>query len=111
MYRRYFGTIPVEISGAPEPLDIAATWTEDKKSLTISVVNPTYESYHLAFKVVGARLASGGDSWILTGPDDMAYNDPGKEPVVKFTEKPMKNISDNLEITPVSATIFKFKVR
>ena len=78
MYRRYFGTIPVEITGAPEPLDVAATWTADKKSLTISVINPTYETYHLEFKIVGARLASQGESWILTGPDDMAFNDPGK---------------------------------
>ena len=111
MYRRYFGTIPVEITGAPEPLDVAATWTADKKSLTISVINPTYETYHLEFKIVGARLASQGESWILTGPDDMAFNDPGKEPIVKFTEKPLKDIGDKLEITPVSATIFRINVR
>jgi alpha-N-arabinofuranosidase len=110
MYRRYFGTIPVEISGAPEPLDVAATWTTDKKSLTISVINPTYQSYQLTFKVVGARLESNGESWILTGPDDMAFNDPGKEPVVKFEGKPVKDIGDTLEISPVSATIFKIKV-
>jgi alpha-L-arabinofuranosidase len=111
MYRRYFGTIPIEITGAPEPLDVAATWTADKKSLTISVVNPTYETYQLAFNVVGAHLASQGESWVLTGPDDMAYNDPGKEPLVKFAEKPVKETNDKLEIAPVSATIFKFKVR
>jgi len=111
MYRRYFGTIPVEITGAPEPLDVAATWTADKKSLTISVVNPTYQTLRLGFKVIGTQLASQGQSWILTGPDDMAYNDPGKKPVVKFSEKPLKEINDQLEIAPVSATIFKFKVR
>jgi alpha-N-arabinofuranosidase len=111
MYRRYFGTIPVEITGAPEPLDVAATWTMDKKFLTISVVNPTYETYQLAFKVAGARLDSRGESWILTAPDDMAYNDPGKEPAVKVSEKPLNDINDKLEITPVSATIFKIKVR
>ncbi len=27
LYRREFGTIPVEIAGAPEPLDVAAAWT------------------------------------------------------------------------------------
>jgi len=111
MYRRYFGTIPVEITGAPEPLDVAVTWTADKKSLTISVVNPTYETYHLAFRVVGTRLEAQGQSWILTGPDDLAFNDPGKEPIVTFTEKPVKDISDHLEITPVSATIFKINAR
>src|SRR5512137_2607903 len=42
IYRHHFGSIPVEITGAPEPLDVAAAWTKDRKALTISVVNPTF---------------------------------------------------------------------
>jgi len=49
--------------------------------------------------------------YMMQWSDDMAYNDPGKKPVVKFSEKPLKEINDQLEIAPVSATIFKFKVR
>ncbi len=40
MYRRHFGTIPVEIGGAPEPLDVAAAWRENGRVLTVAVVNP-----------------------------------------------------------------------
>ncbi|HEY7679837.1 MAG TPA: alpha-L-arabinofuranosidase C-terminal domain-containing protein, partial [Terriglobia bacterium] len=111
MYRRHFGSIPVEISGATEPLDVAVTWTRDKKALTISVINPTYETHQLEFKVVGARLASQGKSWVLIGSDDMGYNDPGKDPVVKFTEKALTSINDTLQVAPVSATIFRIPVR
>jgi alpha-N-arabinofuranosidase len=111
MYRRHFGTIPVEITGATEPLDVAVTWTKDKKALAISVINPTYETYQLEIKVVGARLAAQGKSWVLTASDDMAYNDPGKEPSVKFTEKALSGINDRLEVAPVSATIFQIPVK
>lgn len=111
MYRRHFGTIPVEITGAPEPLDVAVMWTRDRKALTISVINPTYQTQRLAFKVAGAQLQPRGRSWILTGPDDMAYNDPGKDPIVKFTEHPVSGITDTLEVAPVTATIFEIPIK
>ncbi|MHC4205649.1 MAG: alpha-L-arabinofuranosidase C-terminal domain-containing protein, partial [Planctomycetota bacterium] len=40
LYRNNFGTIPVSVTGAADPLDISAAWTEDRKALTIGVVNP-----------------------------------------------------------------------
>ena len=112
MYRRHFGTIPVEISGSPEPLDVAAAWLKDRKTLAISVVNPTWETQRMTLKLVGAQPASGtGKAWVLAGPDDMAYNDPGKDPVVKFTERAVGGLADALEVAPVSATIFHIRVK
>ncbi|MCD6347554.1 MAG: hypothetical protein J7L96_09065, partial [Bacteroidales bacterium] len=43
MYRQYFGSIPVAISGETRPLDIAATLSGDRKFLIISVVNPGWD--------------------------------------------------------------------
>jgi alpha-N-arabinofuranosidase len=111
MYRRHFGTIPVEITGAMEPLDVAVTWTKDKKALTISIINPTFETYQLGFKIAGAQLAAQGKAWVLTAPDDMAYNDPGKDPIVKFVEKAVSGVKDTLTVNPASATIFEFAVK
>jgi len=111
MYRHHFGSIPVEVTGASEPLDVAVTWTKDRTALTISIVNPTYETQRLTLHVVGAHLDSNGRSWVLSGPDDMSYNDPGKDPVVKFIEKPVSNIGNTLEVAPVTATIFEIKVK
>jgi alpha-N-arabinofuranosidase len=111
MYRRHFGTVPVAITGAPEPLDVAAMWTADRTALTISVVNPTYETQRLAFRVEGARLASQGTAWVLTSEDDMAYNDPGQAPAVRFTETRVTGLEEALEVAPVSATIFRIAVR
>jgi hypothetical protein len=41
----------------------------------------------------------------------MSYNDPGKDPVVKFTEKSFNNIGNTLEVAPVTATIFEIRVK
>jgi alpha-N-arabinofuranosidase len=111
MYRRHFGTIPVKMTGAPEPLVVAAAWTADRTALTISVVNPTFETQRLAFRVEGARLASDGTSWVLTAADDMAYNEPGKAPAVRFTERRVTGLQEALELAPTSATIFRISVR
>jgi len=111
MYRRHFGTIPVTMTGAPEPLDVAAAWTADRTALTISVVNPTFETQRLAFRVEGARLASEGTAWVLTAGDDMAYNEPGKTPAVRFTERRVTGLQETLELAPASATIFRIAVR
>jgi len=112
MYRRHFGTIPVEVAGAPEPLDVAAAWTKDRKILTISVVNPTWETQRLGFKIVGAQPASAqASAWVLSGSDEMAYNEPGKPPAVKFDEKTVGGLGDTLEVAPATATIFQIKVK
>jgi alpha-N-arabinofuranosidase len=111
MYRRHFGTIPVAITGAPEPLDVAAMWTADRTALTISVINPTYETQRLAFRVEGVRLASDGTAWVLTAPDDMAYNEPGKPSAVRFAEKRVTGLQETLELAPASATIFRIAAR
>jgi alpha-N-arabinofuranosidase len=111
MYRRHFGTVPVEITGTPEPLDVAAAWTADRTALTISVVNPTFEPQRLSFRIDGARLASDGTKWVLTAADDMAFNEPGKTPVVRFVESRVTGVQDALELAPASATIFRIAVR
>ncbi len=112
MYRHHFGSIPVEITGAPEPLDVAAAWTKDRKTLAISVVNPTWDVQKLRFKLVGAQPSSTqASAWVLSGPDDMACNDPGKPPVVKFDQKTISGVADSLEVAPVTATIFQIKVK
>ena len=40
LYRQHYGTVPVGVKAA-EPLDVVAALTEDGKTLTIAIVNPT----------------------------------------------------------------------
>ena len=40
LYRRHFGTVPVEVSGAPAPLDASAALTADGRALTVGRREP-----------------------------------------------------------------------
>jgi len=42
--------------------------------------------------------------YTLTGPDDMAYNTPGQESVVKVSEKSLKN-TKQVKVGPFSANV------
>ena len=44
LYRHQFGTIPIEVTQPAADLDVAAAWTEDRKAITISIVNATEQA-------------------------------------------------------------------
>jgi alpha-N-arabinofuranosidase len=77
LYRQRFGTVPVETSGAPAPLDVAAALSQDGRALTVSVVNPTDQAQRLKLAVSGSQAAGAGQQWVITGPGRWAYNRPG----------------------------------
>src|SRR5215210_3242681 len=41
LYRHQFGTVPIELKQPAPDLDVSAAWTEDRKAITIAVVNAT----------------------------------------------------------------------
>jgi len=106
LYRAQFGGLPVRVIGAPEPLDIMAAWTEGKKALTISIVNPTTEARVLALSLKGAAVPKTARLYRIAGSDPMAYNEPGKEPVVKIEEAADVPFSGRLTVPPLSASIY-----
>jgi alpha-N-arabinofuranosidase len=107
LYRAQFGTIPVSISGAPQPLDVVATWKEGKKLLTLAVVNPTRAGQMLSLNFKGLGLAKAARLWRITGKDEMAYNEPGKEPAVKIQETENVAFSNTLTLPPLSISLFE----
>lgn len=110
LYRHHFGAIPVEASGAPEPLDVAAAWTEDRKALTVAIVNPTRQKLELALDLKGVSLTGAGRLWRIAGPNEMAYNEPGKEPQVRIEEEACEGLSRQLEVPPSSVSLYVLEV-
>ena len=110
LYRNHFGTLPVTVTGDTSPLDVAASWTNDKKALTVGVVNPTEHKYELAMDLQGVELAGTGKLWLIAHSDPMAYNEPGKEPEVVIDEKSLAEISNTLNIPPLSICLYKLNV-
>jgi alpha-N-arabinofuranosidase len=110
LYRAQFGLLPVRVTGAPEPLDVMAAWTEGEKALTISVVNPMAEAQALTLGFKGRNVPRTAKLYRLAGTDPMAYNEPGKEPVIKIEETEGVPFSGKLTIPPLSVSIYVLEI-
>jgi len=77
LYRKHFGTKPVEVDfeASSQSLDVAAALSEDGKTLTIGVVNPSSEPAKLQFNVDGVEPGLTATQWIVAGTDPRATND------------------------------------
>jgi alpha-N-arabinofuranosidase len=112
LYRAHFGTVPVAVTGAPEPLDVAAAWTAppagaspNRRALVVSVINPTASEQALTLGLKGVSLPSNVRLWRIAGTDPRAYNEPGRPPVVVIQEIPAAPISAVLRVPPMSISL------
>jgi alpha-N-arabinofuranosidase len=109
LYRNHFGSIPVKVSGEPAPLDVAAAWTEGKKTLTLAVVNATKTAQTLPISFSGVRVPRTAKLYLVTGADEMACNVPGKEPGVTVREVPNAPFGKKLTLPPISVSLYEIK--
>jgi alpha-N-arabinofuranosidase len=107
LYRQKFGTIPVEITGETRPLDIGATLTAGGDTLTISVVNPTWDVVQFPLSVTGAEASGSSEIWSVVAPDVMSTNEPGREPAVTISGPEPLTLKGKLGVAPSSITIFR----
>jgi len=107
LYRKEFGTIPVSVSGSPEPLDVSAALTADRKALTVAIVNPTGENVTLPISWQSLTPADRGRRWEIAHSDPMAYNDPTTPDVVKIVEAPVTGLTKGISVKPYSATLIR----
>jgi len=106
LYRQEFGTVPVKVSGQPEPLDVMAAWKEDGKTLTVAVVNPTAEKQTLALDLAGFRVKGVEKILRITGPHEKACNVPGQKPEVEITTVSEKFEPERLQLPALSLTLY-----
>jgi alpha-N-arabinofuranosidase len=110
LYRAHFGTIPVTVSGAPEPLDVAAAWKDGKKVLTLAVVNPTKTAQTLPLSFKGVSVPKSAKLYLIAGGDENAYNEPGKEPAVKIQEISGAPFGAKLTLPPISISLYEIQI-
>lgn len=133
LYQEHFGTIPVEVTGnSPQPppqwpaggdqpkvnagsptypLDVAAALSRDRKSLTISIVNPTEAAQTAELKVAGVQLGGQAEYWTMTGPGPDAENVVAHKPQVQIESRVLPNVSGSVTVAPISINIYRFAVR
>lgn len=111
LYRQRYGVFPVAVESGRGPVDVAAAWKDDRSALTIGVVNPTNAPQDVALEVRGASLHGDGTRWVITGENDMAFNDPGKEPGVVIAEEPVTGVFERLSVPAFSVCLYELPVR
>ncbi len=111
LYRREFGTLPLNVSGWNTKLDVSAALTEDRKYMTIGLVNATYDTYEITLNLKGLAVAGKAKGWIITNPNVLAYNDAGKPLEVNIVPLPDTDLTGKITVPPVSNTVFKVPVQ
>ena len=111
LYRKVFGTVPVTVTGETRPLDIAATLNVAKDTLTISIINPTWDEISLPVEIVEGTVTGEGQLWRVTAPDVMAFNEPGRPENVKIEGPEAVSTAKILKIKPASINIYMFTLK
>jgi alpha-N-arabinofuranosidase len=130
LYHNHFGSIPVEVGGnspqpAPKwpvggdqprvnagsptyPLDVSAALTEDRKTLTVAVINAAEAAQTLGLNLQNFRHGRRGRLWRLTGTSLDAVNLPGQAPQVTVAQAEFDASARQLVVPPYSITVHAF---
>jgi alpha-N-arabinofuranosidase len=133
MYREHFGTIPVEVSGdSPQPkpiyppggdqpvvnpgsdtypLDVSAALSDDRKTLTFAVLNPSDSEQRLSLSIHGVKLSSQGHLWRMAPATVDATITVGRNPGVEVQEQPLASVPEAVTVAPFSVSIYSFAVQ
>jgi alpha-N-arabinofuranosidase len=132
LYREHFGTIPVSLEGnspqpAPKwpvggdqphvnagsstyPLDMAAAFTPDHRTLTVAIVNATDATQITNLRFEAVHVGKTGKLWRIAGANLDALNKVGEPPQVTIAEMPFE-LSASLSVAPDSVSIYEFPVQ
>ena len=126
LYRDHFGSVPVEVSGdSPQPkptdppggeqpvvnagsdtfpLDVAAAWTEDHRTLTVAVLNPTNVEQSLRLNLAGAAMSGKGTLWRLASTESNGQNP-------SISNSPLDSLPISVTLPRFSVSIYELSAR
>ncbi len=110
LYRHHFGSVPLATTSGG-PLDAQAALSEDGRTLTLAVVNPTDQTLAVPLEIRGLPISGRGTLWQIADNDPMAYNNPGQTPHVVIHESAVSGVKDTLTLAPYSVSLFALKRR
>ncbi len=132
LYRDHYGSIPVEVVGnspPPKPtdlpggeqpavnagsdtfpLDVVAAWSEDRKTLTVAVINPTESDQSLRLSIHNASLTGKGTLYRMAPDRLMAVSTPGQPSEVNVSANPIP-LSNVLTLPKFSISIYVWEAK
>ncbi len=87
------------------PLDINAALSEDRKTLTFAVLNPSDSEQQLKLAINGVKLAGQGKVWRMAPSSVDATITVGQKPGVEVQEQDLTSVPDAMAV-PHLASIF-----
>jgi alpha-N-arabinofuranosidase len=111
LYRRHFGSIPIEVQGSTGNLDVAAALTKDRKTVTIAVVNPSDIAEQLTLDLGSIETNRSGKKWTIQHDNPEAYNEPGKTANVTIKEEAFEFTGAVLEIAPYAIVLYRLQLK
>jgi alpha-N-arabinofuranosidase len=133
MYRDHFGVIPVEVSGdSPQPkpiypaggdqpavnpgsdtfpLDVSAAFSEDRKTLTFAVINPSDSEQQIKLAINNIKLSNQGLLWRMAPSSVDATIIVGQKPQVEIQAQQLTMVPDTMAVPPFSISIYSFPVQ
>jgi alpha-N-arabinofuranosidase len=133
LYRDHFGTIPAEVLGnSPQPkpkypaggdqpkvnpgsdtfpLDVAAAFGSDRKTIAVAVVNPTESEQVLNLTIKGVVLSGKGRLWRMAPASLSAVVAVGQKPAVEVEESAVDGVPNTFVIPPISVSIYEFSAK
>ena len=133
LYRDHFGVLPVDVTGnSPQPkptfpaggdqpavnpgsptypLDVSAALSQDRKTLTIAVLNPSDAQQSLHVDIRGANLAASGKLWRMAPDSIDATVKIGEKPGVQIEEQSLSALPEAVTVRPYSINIYSYPVQ
>jgi alpha-N-arabinofuranosidase len=116
------GTVAVDLSARPSgsptyPLDIFAALSADKKTMIISVVNPTETTLDCDLTILGVQPAGGSKLWQLTAPPGKTSAPTGfgpnafAGPPATMAESSLAKAPGSVTVPPASISVYEFAVK
>ncbi|MGA3284093.1 MAG: alpha-L-arabinofuranosidase C-terminal domain-containing protein [Verrucomicrobiota bacterium] len=110
LYRNHFGSIPIAVSGAGNNLDVSAAWTDDKKAITVAIVNPNSIDEPVSLDLNGVSLAKSARRWVIINPNPESYNEPGKAPNIIIGNKMVTIKNSSVVVPPYSVSLYRLEI-
>lgn len=110
LYRNEFGSIPIKIETSNSNLDVSAALTDDKKEITIAVVNMGSTPQSIKFDLGEVKCAKQGRQWVIQNSNPEAFNTPGEQPQVVIEEMPVDFGKCILEVPGYAVKMIKVGV-
>ena len=90
---------------------MSAALSEDRRTLTFAVLNPSDSRQRIKLAVNGVKLASAGHMWQMAPSSVDAVVAVGKMPEVSVEERALGAIPDKIEVPPFSVNIYSYPLQ